>query len=245
MNAPSPNKFAIKAAGSVRGKLAIPQFGPDRSPDQTDFNDMALHSGLDAVKECIERANAPTPEVKAEVHELYLNTLPEPTPLPKLPQVPDFPIELLPNDLQAYVRDCAERARYRPEFAAVPLMAALGSVIGRKAGIRLKEHDDWTEFGNIWGAIVGPPSALKSPAMRDAHLPLRALQVAADEAHSSLDAEYQKQAQEAKLRREAKEKKIKHRLSQNPDAAVTFNHCDGPEAPIPRTYWTSDATAEK
>ena len=245
MNAPSPNKFAIKAAGSVRGKLAIPQFGPDRSPDQTDFNDMALHSGLDAVKECIERANAPTPEVKAEVHELYLNTLPEPTPLPKLPQVPDFPIELLPNDLQAYVRDCAERARYRPEFAAVPLMAALGSVIGRKVGIRLKEHDDWTEFGNIWGAIVGPPSALKSPAMRDALLPLRALQVAADEAHSSLDAEYQKQAQEAKLRREAEEKKIKHRLSQNPDAAVTFNHCDGTEAPIPRTYWTSDATAEK
>ena len=162
MNAPSPNKFAIKAASSVRGKLAIPQFGPDRSPDQTDFNDMALNSGLDAVKECIERANAPTPEVKAEGHELYLNTLPEPTPLPKLPQVPDFPIELLPNDLQAYVGDCAERARYRPEFAAVPLMAALGSVIGRKAGIRLKEQDDWTEFGNIWGAIVGPPSALKS-----------------------------------------------------------------------------------
>jgi len=245
MNAPIPNRFAIKAASSVGGKLAIPEFGPERSLDQTDFNDMALHSGLDAVKGCIERAISPTPEVRSEGHELYLDIFPEPTPLPKPPPVPDFPIDLLPNDLQAHVRDSAERARFRPEFAAVPMMAALGSVIGRKVGIRLKEHDDWTEFGNIWGAIVGPPSALKSPAMRDALLPLRALQVAADEEHSSLESEYQIQAKVAKLRSEAEEKKIKDRLRKDPQASVDFNHCNEPEAPCPRTYWTSDATAEK
>jgi putative DNA primase/helicase len=245
MNAPIPNRFAIEAASLVSGKLAIPEFGPDRSPDQTDFNDMAQRSGLEAVKECIKRAITPTPDVMTEAHELYVDSFPEPTPLPKLPQVPDFPIDLLPNDLQAYVRDAAERARYRPEFGAVPLMVALGSVIGRKLGIRLKEHDDWTEFGNIWGAIVGPPSALKSPAMRDALLPFRALQLAADEEHSSLEAEYQIQAKVAKLRSEAEEKTIKQRLSKDPQATVAFNHCEGFEAPTPRTYWTSDATAEK
>jgi len=245
MNAPIPNRFAIEAASLVLGKLAIPEFGPDRSPDQTDFNDMAQRSGLEAVKECIKRAITPTPDVMAEAHELYVDNFPEPTPLPKLPQVPDFPIDLLPNDLQAYVRDAAERARYRPEFAAVPLMVALGSVIGRKLGIRLKEHDDWTEFGNIWGAIVGPPSALKSPAMRDALLPFRALQMAADEEHSSLEFDYQIQAKVAKLRSEAQEKKIKDRLKNDPQASVDFNHFNEPEAPCPRTYSTSDATAEK
>ena len=127
MNAPLPNRFAIEAASSVSGKLAIPEFGPDRSPDQTDFNDLALQRGLEAVKNCIDGALTPTAGVRADKHEPYLKTFPEPTPLPKLPEVPDFPIELLPNDLQAYVRDCAERARYRPEFAAVPMMAALGS----------------------------------------------------------------------------------------------------------------------
>jgi len=57
MNAPLPNKFAIKAASSVRGKLAIPVFGPERSPDQTDFNDLAQSQGLKAVSRAIAEAN--------------------------------------------------------------------------------------------------------------------------------------------------------------------------------------------
>ena len=62
MNAPSPNKFAIKAASSVSGKLATPEFGPERSHDQTDFNDLAQSQGLEAVARSINSAQFVIPE---------------------------------------------------------------------------------------------------------------------------------------------------------------------------------------
>lgn len=114
---------------------------------------------------------------------------PAPMPLPKLPAVPDFPLDLLPDDLVKWIGDAADRARFQPDFAAAASMVALGSVIGRKLGIRLKQRDDWTEYANVWGALIGPPSALKSPAMREAMRPFKALQSTADAAHQIAQSE--------------------------------------------------------
>jgi putative DNA primase/helicase len=62
MNAPIPNRFAIEAANSVAGKLAIPDFGPTRTPDQTDFNDLAQSQGPEAVSRSINSAQFVIPE---------------------------------------------------------------------------------------------------------------------------------------------------------------------------------------
>ena len=51
-----PDHHAIEAARSVGGKLAIPDFGTDRDPDMTDFNDMAALRGAEAVAGAIEGA---------------------------------------------------------------------------------------------------------------------------------------------------------------------------------------------
>lgn len=169
----------------------------------------------------------------------------QPQPLPKLPPVPEFPLECLPDSLAAWIGDAAQRAQFRPEFAAVPVMAALGSVIGRRLGIRLKRHDDWTEYANVWGALIGPPSALKSPAMRDGLRPFKALQVAADVQHAK-EAEAHAQALEGfKLRKDAARKKAAKELSKDADAEISLDGLSPPDAPVPRTYWTSDATAAK
>ncbi len=130
----------------------------------------------------------------------------EPLPLPQLPGVPEFPLEVLPDRLDAWIRDAADRARFRPDFAAAVSMVALGSVIGRKIGICLKRYDDWTEYANVWGAMIGPPSALRSPAMRAAMRPLKALQVVADERHTEARAEFAKAAEAFKIRKDAKKK---------------------------------------
>lgn len=174
-----------------------------------------------------------------------LESWPEPQPLPKLPPVPDFPLELLPDDLAAWIGDAAERARFRPDFAAVASMAALGSVIGRKLGIRLKQHDDWTEYGNVWAALIGPPSALKSPALRAALRPFKTLQAGADERHQKAREEYEAQLEAHKLRRDARKKSAMKALSKDAEAVIDLGDMEAPEAPIPRTYWTSDATAER
>lgn len=47
---------ANEAAQSVGGCVAIPQFGENRPEKATDFNDLALHLGNDAVKACIDEA---------------------------------------------------------------------------------------------------------------------------------------------------------------------------------------------
>lgn len=170
---------------------------------------------------------------------------PIPAPLPRLPPVPDFPLEVLPDDLVPLVQDAAERARFRPDFAAAAIMGALGSVIGRKLGIRPKQRDDWTEYANVWAALVGPPSALKSPAMREAMKPLKALQIAADERHREDLLEYTGLAEAFKLRKEGRKKAAIRALSKNADAEIDLGDEQSPEAPVARTYWTSDATAER
>jgi hypothetical protein len=206
-----------------------------------------MKAGAGPVPRAIANAGAPPKGIlypEAKTPPEGESTAVVPSPLPKLPDVPEFPLELLPDDLAAWVADAAERARFRPEFSAVPCMAALGSLIGRKLGIRLKRHDDWTEYANVWGAIVGPPSALKSPAMREAMRPFKGLQVAADARYQEEQGDYEAALEICKLQKGAKRKAVAKALAKNPEAAIDLD-CEEPDKPIARTYWTSDATAER
>ena len=54
-----PDPHAIEAAQSVRGKLAIPDFGTDRPTDATDINDLAQRCGTEAVGRAIANVNSP------------------------------------------------------------------------------------------------------------------------------------------------------------------------------------------
>jgi hypothetical protein len=169
----------------------------------------------------------------------------EPIPLPRRPIVPDFPLDLLPDDLVAGVGDAAERARFRPDFVGVASVVALGSVIGRKLGIRLKRQDDWTEYANVWGGVVGPPSALKSPALRLALRPFKALQKVADEHYSAERENYDLELEAFNLRRDAKKKAVVKALASDREASIDLGGLAPPSKPVQRIYWTSDATAEK
>src|SRR5437762_11654380 len=62
-----------------------------------------------------------------------------------------------------------------PDFPAVGAKVALGSLVGRKIGIRPKRYDDWLVIPNLWGCIVGRPGLMKTPALEQPLLPLRRL----------------------------------------------------------------------
>jgi putative DNA primase/helicase len=47
---------ATEAAHAVGGAVAMPDFGPERPEGATDFNDLATHRGLEAVRGAVERA---------------------------------------------------------------------------------------------------------------------------------------------------------------------------------------------
>jgi hypothetical protein len=96
-------------------------------------------------------------------------------PLPittSLPPVEPFMPQLLPEALQAYVLDVAERQQTPADFVAVVAVCGLAAVLGNKVRIRPKQYDDWTVVANQWGAIIGRPAMMKTPALQSALGPL-------------------------------------------------------------------------
>jgi len=55
-----PDHNAVVAAENIKANLAIPDFGKDRAPDKTDFNDLYIARGPDVVRECIKAAEPPS-----------------------------------------------------------------------------------------------------------------------------------------------------------------------------------------
>jgi Protein of unknown function (DUF3987)/Domain of unknown function (DUF6371) len=93
-----------------------------------------------------------------------------------LPPVEPFIPGLLPDSLRAYVLDVAYRQQAPPDFAAVTALCGLAAAVGNRVRIRPKQNDDWEVVPNLWGANIGRPSAMKSPAMQAALAPIYAIE---------------------------------------------------------------------
>lgn len=85
-----------------------------------------------------------------------------------LPPVEPFVPELLPVALRDFVMDVADRQQSPADFGAVAALCGIAAVVGNKVRIAPKQSDDWQIVPNLWGAIIGRPSAMKSPAMTSA-----------------------------------------------------------------------------
>lgn len=148
---------------------------------------------------------------------------PEPEPIPAgLPDVPTFEPSLLPAVFRPWVEDISERMQSPPDFCAIPLMVSLSAVVGCQIAIRPGQFDDWAVVPNLWGAIIGRPGTLKTPAMRQAMGPIQALESAAKRAYESELKEY--------------------RASQSEDEDC---HGSADSEPQRRRYVTQDSTPEK
>lgn len=234
---------AHKAGLAVNAPVAVPFFG-DGSPEATDINDLANLAGLEEVERQILAALAGAPE-PTPPGAVAVSASAAPLPLPKLPAVPPLPLEILPDVMGPWIGDAADRTRFPPDSMAVGAMASLGSLLGRKLGIRLKGHDDWTEYANAWGIVIGTPSTLKSPARNAALSPLRAVQVAANNDNADLLKKYGEDLADYELRASAYDKEVRKLLAKNPNAPIDLEKPNEPSKPVMRALWTTDATAEK
>src|SRR5215217_6736448 len=174
-----------------------------------------------------------------------------PEELPEnLPPVPAFDHRMLPDAFQDWVEDASRRMQVPPDFVAVPLMVAFSIVVGRKVGIRPKRYDDWTVVANLWGAIVGSPGLLKSPALKEALARMNVLIARAEEQYEEALKEYESEllihqseyewftAEKKKQAKKGDKAALQQFMEENrPDVE--------PEAPTKRRYRTSDTTTEK
>ncbi len=176
-----------------------------------------------------------------------------PQPLPdSLPQVAAFEPELLPAVLAASALEISKSKQAPIDFVAVTYMVALSSLIARHVAIRPMEHNEWTVVPNLWGLIVGRPSAKKSPSMSAALRPLDTLEEDATEQYEAARQAYQVEnefhAHQSKINQGEVQKLLKKKTAQGKSEATALieNHRDSePVEPTCTRYVINDTTAEK
>lgn len=167
------DQHAIDAAAAVDGYVAVPDFGQDRESGQTDFNDLRVAMGPDAVRACTDAAQPAADHPSdwdtdsGQTATMGAVEWPDPAPLEYRPRsVPEFDAKtLLPEALCEWIVDEAGRMPGPVEFPAVAAIVSLGALIGTKTGIRPKQKDNWLELPNLWGAACGVPSTKKTPSL--------------------------------------------------------------------------------
>lgn len=175
---------------------------------------------------------------------------PDPEPLPDArPPVLAFDDALLPDMLKPWILDIAERMQCPPDYPAACVMVAAGSLVGRRLGLRPKARDDWLVVPNLWGAIVGPPGSLKSPALAEALRPLHRLAHDASRQHEQAAEQfrvdrYRREADRKAKRRDLEKAGTALEAEQLARELAAMDAAD--DSPPPeRRYLTNDATVEK
>ncbi len=173
---------------------------------------------------------------------------PEPQSLPDaLPPVDSFEPALLPEAFRPWITDIADRMQCPIDFPAVGAMVALATVVGRQVAIRPRRLDDWAVVPNLWGAVVGRPGLLKTPALSESRRPLDALGARAREEYESAMCDHQAgEMVDEEMKKKAK-RDIAAALKRGSDAQGIARDAIQAETPPPvrRRYMVNDATVEK
>lgn len=184
------------------------------------------------------------PNLRLEEHRTI-----QPRPLPgDLPEVPPMDEATLPESLRPWIMDVADRISCPPDFVGVGAMVALAAVVGRQIGIRPGQHDDWTVVPNLWGAVIGRPGVLKSPALSEVLKPLIKLEQKAKKQYLEALSTYEADRLIIESEREQQGQRIKKAIKEGKrDVAADFaaNMVVSEPEPVRSRYLTQDTSTEK
>lgn len=178
---------------------------------------------------------------------------PDPLPIASdLPPAPPFEADvLLPRSLAEFVKDEADRMCAAPDFVAAALIVAIGAVIGTKCAIKPKRRDDWIVTPNLYGGVVGDPSAKKSPTIGTVMRFLDRLEVREAELLEEKLKTYQAEMAAFEAHESAIKANMKKAATGKPDkdkmlaAQHDLESLEKPEEPHARRFKSNDATVEK
>lgn len=157
---------AAEAALAVGGILAVPDFGADRPEGATDFNDMAVLCGADAVKRAIASATSPArAETLASGESSPAGdsanpAWPEPQPLSAKVEPEGYPLDALPETIRAAVEEVAGFVK-----APVPMVvsSALGALsLACQAHVDVKRAEKLTGPTSLFLLTIGDSGERKS-----------------------------------------------------------------------------------
>lgn len=173
-----------------------------------------------------------------------------PVPLPPpLPPVPNLARALLPQCIRSWLADCADALQVPLEYTAVPAIIAMGGIIGRRVGVQLKQQNPWIEYPVLWGALIGRPSAGKSPAICPARRMLDLLESEARVEFEAASKAHARAAQIDKIEEELATKAVRKLMSggdrDGAEAILAALEEDGHQSPLEPRIVVNDSTVEK
>jgi uncharacterized protein DUF3987 len=170
---------------------------------------------------------------------------PEPKSLPDgLHPVPQLPESIIPEALRGWLADISERLQVPLDYPASTGIVALASVIGSQLRIRPKRRDDWTVTPNLWGAVVGRPSTMKSPAIEEALKPLRRLVKDAEEEHAERCRSFFTEKTRFEVKQAATKEQMKAAAKKGHDIDHFTLDDPEPQEPHERRYIANDTTVQ-
>lgn len=173
---------------------------------------------------------------------------PEPTPLPEaLLAAPPMTEDMLPRELAPWLTDIAERMCVPLDFVGIPAMVMLGALVGRKVCIRPEDHTDWNEAANLWGAIVSPPGAMKTPVVGQVFAPIKKFEADAHALNAAALSKHELEVMAQKTALDVVLRGLKVNSATKPmdiEKALMASAAEPPRPKLKR-YMTTDATVEK
>lgn len=88
---------------------------------------------------------------------------------------PQLPAGLLPKAIEEFAVSQSEIMGVDAGGLAVAALAVCAAAIPDAITLKVKRHDDWEESARLWVALIGNPSAKKSPIINAATRPLRSI----------------------------------------------------------------------
>jgi len=225
--------------------------------DWDEFSDLSDHPERDAIRRTLDESLT---VCQSKVPDDWVCQWPEPESVEKtLLPVESFSLEFLPDSYQEWVQDVSKRMQCPVDFVAIGIIALTSSIIGAGCSVRPKKEDNWVVIPNLWGVIVGPPSSLKTPALKESLKFIDSLEL---DAKKEFDSEMQfyeaakvsfdqkKKALRELMKSDAKKEitKINSNSSEQSgakDLESRYQELQTPKKPIWKRYRTNDSTVEK
>ena len=249
----SPDSTSSRAGMVVRGERVFSHHN-NRLNDgywHDAFDFMRVHEELslrDAVIRAAQLTVTPDGKTIDQHNKIVQSGLTKPRALPEArPPVLPLLVEMLPDSIRDYIFDVAERQQSLPDFVAVTAIIGLSGLLGRKASICPKQFDSWCVVPNQWGAIIGRPSAMKSPSMKEALRPLWQFEKQSAQQYNEKQQNYKEDCVLLELEASTAKIKAKEALKKNNrDAArEALRMADNIASPVRNRLIVNDPTVEK
>ena len=155
---------------------------------------------------------------------------------------PVFPMEIFPHAMADWILKAAKSKSAPPDYVVASVLTGAASLIGSARRISLWEG--WSEPAILWSAIVGNPSAGKSPAMDPVLSALSAIEGDSLPEFEEAIRHYETQKMEADLVRSAWERKAKDAVELGGSPPLLPEGAQTPDMPVRKRLTIRDATSE-